>query len=230
MIQSPCHIMTGIPFRMPHTSMGQYMQGQVGGLNNTEEERTVDPFYIKLAGNVSGHCLFKLDTKQPISVKRITIVPMSKVFMERINRMSKEDSTPDGIQIRDAKDKFTILDFLTEAGNDYSNASDESFKHYELYQKEFDDQLKEESLFMKIMASDYWSDGRLKTQGEYTTHKEQGDHFFRKPQNKSDDSNYEHSEADSNYHDAHNNNGIESVQSTRSDNGRNAEVPEILQS
>ena len=46
MIQSPCHIVTGIPFRIPHTSMGQFMHGNIGRSNNTEEERTVDSIYI----------------------------------------------------------------------------------------------------------------------------------------------------------------------------------------
>ena len=50
-------------------------------------------------------------------------------FMDRINKMGKEDNAPNGIQIGDVEGNLTILDFLIEAGDDDSNASDESFKH-----------------------------------------------------------------------------------------------------
>lgn len=75
----------------------------------------------------------------------IITIPMSKELIERINIMGKEDGAQEGIQIGNAKDNLTILDFLIEAGYDDSNESDESLKHDELYQKEFDDQLKDES-------------------------------------------------------------------------------------
>ena len=72
MVQSPQHIVTGVPFRLPHTPMGQYVQVHVGGSNSMEEERTVDLLYIGRADNGSGHWVFKLDTKQPMSVNCLT--------------------------------------------------------------------------------------------------------------------------------------------------------------
>ena len=68
--------------------------------------------------------------------------------------MGKEDGALDKIQIGDAKGNLKILDFFTEIGDDDSNVSDESFKHDKSYQKEFDDQLKEESCFMKTTVNE----------------------------------------------------------------------------
>lgn len=102
MIQSPCQIMTGLPFQMPQISMGQYVQGHVSGSSNTEEERTVDSLYIGPADNDSGHWIFKLDTKQSISVNRVTVIPMCQDFIDRVTKMGLEDGQPDGIQIGDA--------------------------------------------------------------------------------------------------------------------------------
>ena len=73
----------------------------MGGSNSTEEERTVNSLYIGRADNGSGHWVFKLDTKQPISLNRITLVPMLVDFMDRINKMGKEDNALDRIQIGD---------------------------------------------------------------------------------------------------------------------------------
>lgn len=42
----------------------------------TEEERTVNSLYIGQANNGSEHWVFNLDTKQPISVNRVTVIPM----------------------------------------------------------------------------------------------------------------------------------------------------------
>ena len=67
MIQPPGQLVTGIQFRMPDTIMGQYVQGHIRGLNDTEEERTVDSLYIGQADNGSGHCIFKLDTPNRLS-------------------------------------------------------------------------------------------------------------------------------------------------------------------
>ena len=86
---------------MPQTPMGQYIQVHMGGSNSTEEERTVNSLYIGRADNGSGHWVFKLDTKQPISLNRITLVPMLVDFMDRINKMGKEDNALDRIQIGD---------------------------------------------------------------------------------------------------------------------------------
>ena len=111
--------------------------------------------------------------------------------------MGKEDNAPDGIQIGDAEDNLNILELLTEAGDDNSNASDKSFKHNESYQKEFDDQLKEESRFMKTTVDKSKSDDKDKMQGEYISHEEQKDYFFKPPQQDENNNEDENSETGS---------------------------------
>lgn len=76
------------------------------------------------------------------------MVPISDNFKERINKLDQEDDEPDGIQISNAHGNLTIHDFLIEASDDDSNASNESLKYDNTYQKEFDYQLKEEQRFM----------------------------------------------------------------------------------
>ena len=70
---------------------------------------------------------------------------------DTVNKISQEDGQPDGIHISDGDGNLTIHDFLVNAGKNKNNVSDESFKHYEGYQKEFDNQLKEEGQFRKTL-------------------------------------------------------------------------------
>lgn len=132
--------------------MGQHIQGHIGGSNHTEEERTVDSLYIGWANNSSDYWIFKLDTKQPMLVNRITKIPVSDDFKDRFNKIGQKDGQPDVIHISDGYGNLKFHDFLVNSDNDDSNAwSDESFKHDEVYQKEFDKQLKDEEQFMKIL-------------------------------------------------------------------------------
>ena len=46
--------------------------------------------YVGRADNGSGHCVFKLDTKQPISINRITLIPMLADFIDRIKKWARK--------------------------------------------------------------------------------------------------------------------------------------------
>ena len=101
--------------------MGQYVQGHVGGSNDTEQERSVCSLYIGTADNGSGHTVFKLNTKETISVNRITEIPMSGDFIEKVNQMAIREGQPEGIQFADHQGNITVLDFLTNHGEEDSN-------------------------------------------------------------------------------------------------------------
>ena len=90
-------IILGIQLQLPTTKCGQYVQGHVGGPNDTDVERTIDSLYIGRNDNGSGHWVFKLDTKECISVNRITVIPMSDDFIQRINEMGAQDDQLGGI-------------------------------------------------------------------------------------------------------------------------------------
>ena len=122
-------IITGVRLHLPTTKCGQYVQGHVGGPNDTDVERTVDSLYLGRNDNGSGHWVFKLDTKERISVNRITVIPMSKDFIERIDEMGGSDDQPAGMQLPDEDGNLTILDFLTPESDTDSHASDESYKY-----------------------------------------------------------------------------------------------------
>ena len=127
-IQSPRMIVTGIRLHTPITKCGQYIQGHVGRPNNTNVEITIDLLYIGRNDNGSGHWVFKLDTKECVSVNRVSVIPMSKDFIERINEMGTSNSQPAGIQIPDEDGNLTIPNFLTPESDADSHASDERYK------------------------------------------------------------------------------------------------------
>ena len=140
-VLSPRQIIMGILLRRPPTTMAKHVQGHVGGTNDTHQEHLVCALYIGTAGNGSGHTVFKLKTKETISVNRITEIPMSRYFIEKVNEMSTKEGQPEGIQFADHHGIITVINFLISHGEDDSNASDESFRFDDTCQKEFDTQL-----------------------------------------------------------------------------------------
>ena len=96
-LQSPRMLVMGIGLHTPTTKCGQYVQGHIGGPNNTDVERTIDSLYIGRNNNRSGCWMFKLDTKEQVSVNRVTVIPMSKDFREKINEIGTTDSQSAGI-------------------------------------------------------------------------------------------------------------------------------------
>jgi hypothetical protein len=77
-IISPREIVTGKKFRCPSIRIGQYVQGHTGGTNSTDQERLIDSLYVGRVDNGSGHEVFKLKTKQVVSVNRVTVIPTSE--------------------------------------------------------------------------------------------------------------------------------------------------------
>ena len=128
-IQSPRMLVAGIRLHTPTTKCGQYVQGHVGGPNNIHVERTIDSLYIGRNNNGSGHWVFKLNTKEQVSVNRVTAIQMTKDFIERINEMWTSISQPAGIQIPDEDENLRIHNFLTPESDANSHASDESYKY-----------------------------------------------------------------------------------------------------
>jgi hypothetical protein len=73
-IISPKELITGKKLRVPEHHIGQYVQGHTGGNTDTGKESSVDALYIGRANNGSGHVVFKLSTKQRVSVNRVTAI------------------------------------------------------------------------------------------------------------------------------------------------------------
>lgn len=55
----------------------------------------------------------KSDTKERVSVNRITSIPMSDDFIKHIDEMGMNDHQPADVKIPDEDGNLTILDFLT---------------------------------------------------------------------------------------------------------------------
>jgi hypothetical protein len=140
-VMSPREIVTGKKFRCPSIRIGQYVQGHTGGTNSTDEERSVDALYIGRADNGSGHEVFKLNTKQPVSVNRVTVIPTSNANIDTVNNIGEQDNQPEGIQFSDMHGGITLQDFAENDNDEDSNASDDDFKMDEEYKEEMADEI-----------------------------------------------------------------------------------------
>ena len=80
-------LVTGKKFRCPTIRIGQYIQGIVGGTNDTDKERSIDALYLGRANNGSGHVVFKLDTKTAVSVNMVVVIPTPITIIDRIYEM-----------------------------------------------------------------------------------------------------------------------------------------------
>jgi hypothetical protein len=135
-VLSAREIVTGKKFRCPSIKIGQYVQGHTGGSNSTDQERSVNALYIGRADNGSGHTVFKLNTKQPVSVNRFTVIPTSEATIKTVNNIGEHESQPEGIGFSDLNGRITLQDFADNDNDDDSNASDEDFTVDEDYKDE----------------------------------------------------------------------------------------------
>jgi hypothetical protein len=142
-ILSPREIVTGKKFRCPSIRVGQYVQGHTGGTNDTDQERSIDSLYIGRADNGSGHVVFKLSTKQPVSVNRVTPIPTTEAIINTVNDIAIQEKQPEGIEFSDINGRITLQDFAEGIGDDdNSNASDDDFEIDQEYQDETDHEKK----------------------------------------------------------------------------------------
>ena len=139
-IMSPREIVTGKKFRCPTIKVGQYIQGLTGGTNSTVQERSIDALYIGRADNGSGHTVFKLKTKQVVSVNRVVTIPTSQSNIQAVNDIGEQERQPEGIEFSDINGRITIHDLADN--DDDSNASDDDFKIDEEYQDEIEKERK----------------------------------------------------------------------------------------
>jgi hypothetical protein len=140
-VLSPREIVTGKKFRCPSIKIGQYVQGHTGRTNSTNQERSVDSLYIDRADNGSGHVVFKLNAKQPISVNQVTVIPATEATIETVNNIGEQEDQPEGIQFSDMHGRITLQDFAANDNDDDSNASDDDFKMDKEYQDEVNNKI-----------------------------------------------------------------------------------------
>jgi hypothetical protein len=127
---------TGKKFRCPSIRIGQYVQGHTGGTNDTGQERSIDSLYLGRADNGSGHEVYKLCTKQFVSINRVTEIPTTDGMINIVNNIAEQEAQPEGIEFSDMHGRITLQDFAANDNNDDSNASDDDFKVDEEYKEE----------------------------------------------------------------------------------------------
>ena len=140
---SPQEIICGKKLNTPRYKIGQYVQGHHKSTSDTGKERSVDGLYLGPADNGCGHSIFKLQTKQPISVPRVTPIPITNDIIRRVNQLGKEECE-EGIICTDMFGNATINDLNYSAYNavdDDSNASDDNYNFDDdAFDKEIDEE------------------------------------------------------------------------------------------
>jgi hypothetical protein len=126
-IISPRELITGKKLRVLEHHIGQYVQGHTGGNNDTGKERSVDALYIGRANNGSRHVVFKLSTKQCVSVNRVTAITPTADHIKLVEDIAEAENQPEGLKFSNINGKVTLDDFIdgiNDDGDD-SNASDD---------------------------------------------------------------------------------------------------------
>ena len=132
---SPREIVTGKKFCVPQYEIGDYVQAHTMPKvsNGTGEERTVDTLYLGPPDNGSSHDVFKLSTKQKISARKVTLIPMTADIIKKVNIMRKEEGETDCLEFTDLFGNITTHDIELEPNphgmfdDDDSNISDADF-------------------------------------------------------------------------------------------------------
>jgi hypothetical protein len=126
----PRELITGKKLRVPEHHIGQYVQGHTGGNNDTGKERSVDALYIGRADNGSAHVIFKLSTKQRVSVNRVTVITPTADHIKLVEDIAEAENQPEGLEFANINGKATLDDFIEGINDsDDSNASDDDFVH-----------------------------------------------------------------------------------------------------
>jgi hypothetical protein len=80
--------------------------------------------------------VFKLNTKKPVSVDRVTDIPTSDADINTVNSIGEQDNQPEGIAFSDMHGGITLQDFAENDNDEDSNASDDDLKMDEEYKEE----------------------------------------------------------------------------------------------
>lgn len=57
----------------------------------------MDTLYLGPSDNGFGHIIFKLQTKQTISVPKVTFIPIALDVIDQVNKISKKEGEKEGI-------------------------------------------------------------------------------------------------------------------------------------
>ena len=78
------------------TAIGQYLQGHVCGSNDIDGKCIIDALYLGKIHNGSDHTVFKLSTKEAVSVNHLIVIAITEKLKESTKQMGKEGRQPDG--------------------------------------------------------------------------------------------------------------------------------------
>ena len=88
---SPRELVTGKKLRIPACDIGEYVMGFQKSSNDTGTSRCVEGLYLGPNDNGTGDWIFKLDTKRPVSVKKLKCLPMPEAVIEGVNKLGEEE-------------------------------------------------------------------------------------------------------------------------------------------
>ena len=73
--------------------------------------------------------MFKLRTKETVSINRVKEISMSHDSIDSIDKIGIEDGKLDGIKFYNYHESIIVLNFLATAAEVNSNTTDKSSKH-----------------------------------------------------------------------------------------------------
>jgi hypothetical protein len=85
--------------------------------------------------------VFKLNTKQPVSVNRVDIIPTTEAVINTVNNIGEQEEQPEGIEFSDMCGGITLQDFADNDNDEDSNVSDDDFELDKEYQEEVDNEI-----------------------------------------------------------------------------------------
>ena len=88
---SPRELITGKKLRVPACDIGEYVMGHQKTTNDTGTSRCVEGLYLDPSDNGTGYLIFKLDTKQPVLMKKLRSLPMPEAVIEGVNKPWEEE-------------------------------------------------------------------------------------------------------------------------------------------
>jgi hypothetical protein len=88
--------------------------------------------------------VFKLNTKQPISVHRVVPIPTTEAIIDTVNNIAKQEQQPEGVEFSDMHGRIALQDFADNDNDGDSNASDAGFELDEEYKEEVNDEIRPE--------------------------------------------------------------------------------------
>ena len=151
-------LVTGKVLHVLKYKIREYVHGHIPTTNNTNKPRTTEGLYIGASNNRSRHYIFKLKTKEMISVLRVTAVTLLELVINLVDKMGREKSEVEGIEFWDIFGNITINNIelmpvredILDDNDDVNEDSNASNEEFELNNEEVEEEAKRDGILDEV--------------------------------------------------------------------------------